>query len=79
MNSMKRYFSYDPEDCSFEIHDTAENARKRAEDVLESYRDSSCDEGWDEDEVEDYWPEICDFGLCPVTTTKVKPKGLKPA
>jgi len=49
---MKKYFSYYPEE-GFELHDTAEEAQKSAEDALDCERGEAC-EGWS-----DYVDQIC--------------------
>jgi len=41
------YFSYCP-DAGFEIHDTALEAEKSAQDSLDYFRDNACD-GWSEE------------------------------
>ena len=51
-----KYFSYDYED-GFEFHKTKEEAIKRAETLLEYYRDNSGD-GWSEETEDLCWGEI---------------------
>lgn len=41
-----RYFSYDPDSC-FDTHESAEDARKSAEETIDYYRDNAGD-GWSE-------------------------------
>lgn len=52
-----KYFSYDPEGDGFTFHNTAEEAKKSAEDDLSGYRDYSCD-GWDDSVSSVCWGEI---------------------
>lgn len=59
MNSKptKLWFSYDKEG-GFLLHETAEIAKKSAEESLESYREIAPDEGWFEDVEHIYWGEV---------------------
>ncbi len=50
------YFSYDPED-GFELHKTRDEAKKRADDSLELYRDEAY-EGWHEQTCELCWGKL---------------------
>lgn len=48
------WFSYDPGD-GFEIHNTEEAAKLRAERALEYYRDEAASEGWDDEVTQVCW------------------------
>lgn len=51
---MKRYFAYDPIDNEWYFYDTKEDAKKRAQEIL----DGCLDEGWAENTGETCWGEI---------------------
>lgn len=48
------WFSYDPGD-GFETHDTESEARKRAEDALQYYKDEAPSDGWSEEVTQVCW------------------------
>lgn len=52
-----KYFSYDPEGDGFELHTTAEEARKAAEIGINCAREYAC-EGWDDSVEQICWGEI---------------------
>lgn len=52
-----KYFSYDPEGDGFTLHNTAEEARKHAEDDLSCHRDNAC-EGWSDSVHQVCWGEL---------------------
>ena len=67
------YFSADPAEGEFRIHDTLEAAREDAEGLLESAGDEAADWGWADDP-----PQICYgavLGSCHATSRKPAPPG----
>ncbi|XKM12703.1 hypothetical protein RCS94_06650 [Orbaceae bacterium ac157xtp] len=49
-----KYFSYDPDDWGFELHETAEQAKARANKSIPDY----LDDGWDDSVEQVCWGEI---------------------
>lgn len=52
-----KYFSYDPEGDGFTLHNTAEEAKKHAEDDLSCHRDNAS-EGWSDSVEHVCWGEV---------------------
>ena len=52
-----KYFSYDPEGDGFELHNTAEEARRAANVGIDCAREWSC-EGWDDSVEHICWGEV---------------------
>lgn len=70
---MKLYFSYDPED-GFEVHETEDAARKRADEIMESCRDAAADDGWPEYTNEVCWGEVLQVA-CETRRWEAEPGG----
>ena len=51
-----KFFSYDPED-SFQLHATEDEAKTRAQNAIDLYRDDASD-GWAEEVDEVCWGEL---------------------
>lgn len=60
-----KYFSYDPNDIGFELHETAEQAKARASECIRDY----LDDGWDDAVEEVCWGEVKEIA----TKTNIRP------
>lgn len=53
---MTKWFSYDG--CSVETHETSEEAKARAEQAMEDWRDDARFDGWDECSLQVCWGRV---------------------
>lgn len=54
----KRFFAYDPDDATFTLWATADEAKIEAESILEAYRDEAAGDGWSESVTDICWGEV---------------------
>jgi hypothetical protein len=58
-----KYFSYDPNGDGFSLHNTADDAKKAAENALREEEINAGDEGWNEDVYRICWGEITEVAV----------------
>jgi hypothetical protein len=66
------YYSYDFED-GIEFHDTAEEAKQRAESALDASRDHACESGWSDEEWQISWGKVSERAV--ETKRETPPEG----